>query len=61
MIPLKLVYGVQDALVRDTGGSVQDANECRTTCADQCVFGGFAVVFALVVVMAAVATQRFFT
>ena len=34
VLPLKLLYGVQDALVRDCGGAVQDGAECRTAGAD---------------------------
>jgi 2-polyprenyl-6-methoxyphenol hydroxylase-like FAD-dependent oxidoreductase len=38
VLPLILRYGVQDALVRDCGGSVRDSNECRTEEGDKTVF-----------------------
>jgi hypothetical protein len=35
-VPLKLLYGVQDALVRDSGGEVFDTGECRTDSSQRC-------------------------
>ena len=53
VLPLKLVYGVQDALVRDAGGEVLDACECRTAEAQLFVNAAMAVVAAVFVVFIA--------
>eukprot|EP01050_Picozoa_sp_SAG11_P020495 SAG11_NODE_3463_length_2432_cov_39.107158_1_plen_388_part_00 len=53
VLPLKLLYGVQDALVRDAGGAVLDAGECRTAESELCVKAAVAVVAAAAFVFVA--------